>query len=103
MIPQYLLNTLLNSIVCLLSFLSFQCSFEHYVIFIILDLIELLEKLSDTGEKYSHKRSSSRDHSQSRNRSPSLRRRASSANTDVKPDYTQEQYEAVLKYVNCCL
>lgn len=62
------------------------------------DLIELLEKLSDTGDKYSsRKRSSSRDNSQNRRRSPSLRRRASSANADVKPDYTQEQYEAVQK------
>lgn len=63
-----------------------------------LDLIELLEKLSDTGDKYSSHRSRSRDNSQSRARSPSLRRRTPSANTEIKQDYTQEQYEAVLKY-----
>ncbi|XP_054707142.1 dnaJ homolog subfamily B member 14-like [Uloborus diversus] len=68
------------------------------------DLIELLEKLSDSARgrsDSSQDRSSSRDRNQSRTRSPSLRRRTTQKSSEVKQDYTEEQVEAVLKIKKC--
>ncbi|XP_035217586.1 dnaJ homolog subfamily B member 14-like [Stegodyphus dumicola] len=66
------------------------------------DLIELLEKLSDSAGDNSHasrERSSSYDRTQTRARSSSARRRTATA----KPaeDYTEDQLEAVQKIKKC--
>lgn len=60
----------------------------------------MLEKLSDTtGDRKFRRRSASRDRSHSRARSPSSKRRASSTDSDAKQDYTDEQLEAVQRYI----
>ncbi|GFY63866.1 dnaJ homolog subfamily B member 12 [Trichonephila inaurata madagascariensis] len=69
------------------------------------DLIELLEKLSDSTSdprnSSNRGRSSSFESSESRARSSSARRRGSSKGSEVHLDYSEEQVEAVQRVKKC--